>query len=82
MPKVQLTIDIEIQNYREIVAAKKGSIFGFVTKIPLLGPAIINRVDSMVAEELTASLIKQLEPTIRDKLGEEGISAKVRVTPS
>ena len=79
MPIVALTITIDIDNYQEIVRNEKGGFLGFMAVVPLLSWPITSQVDSLIVEEVKSALIKQIGPSVEEKLAERGIQARVKV---
>jgi hypothetical protein len=80
MPVITLTIQIDVENYQEIVRNEKGDFLAFLASLPVLNWPITNRVDSLIAQEVKSALISKIQPNVQEKLAERGIQARVEVS--
>jgi hypothetical protein len=67
----KVTIEIEVQNYEEVVRNDKGRLLGTITKIPKVNSFVKNKVDKTVEEEVTRNLEQKLPERLADELTKE-----------
>ena len=80
----KLTVEIEVENYEQVVKNDKGRFFGAVARVPKINSFIKNKVDQTVAEEVKKNLEQDLPEKLADELikglRKEGVQASVNVS--
>ncbi|MDQ3910247.1 MAG: hypothetical protein M3305_00355 [Actinomycetota bacterium] len=80
----RLMIEIEIENYDEVVRNDKGRFLGNITKVPGINSFVKGKVDQTVDEEvkknLEQSLPDRLAAELTKGLREEGVQSSVNVS--
>ena len=80
----RLTVEIEIENYDEVVRNDKGRFLGNITKVPGINSFVKGKVDQTVDEEvkknLEQSLPDRLAAELTKGLREEGVQSSVNVS--
>ena len=67
----KVTIEIEAQNYEEVVRNDKGRLLGTITKISKVNSFVKNKVDKTIEEEVTRNLEQKLPERLADELTKE-----------
>jgi hypothetical protein len=80
----RLTVEIEIENYDEVVRNDKGRFLGNITKVPGINSFVKGKVDQTVDEEVKKNLEQSLPDRLADELTkglrEEGVQSSVNVS--
>ena len=77
MARINLVINVDIENYKQLVERESGGFAGFLSRVPVVGFFIACKVDGVVESKIKESLgdevLKGLEPQLRA----QGVKAQV-----
>ncbi len=80
----RLTIEIEVENYEQVVRNDRGRFLGTVAKVPGVNSLVRGKVDETIEQEVKNNLEQTLPPKLADELTkglrEEGVQASVDVS--
>jgi hypothetical protein len=80
----KIAIEIEVENYEQVVKNDKGSFLGTVAKVPKINSFVRNKVDQSIEKEVKENLEQELPDNLADRLTEElreqGVQASVNVS--
>jgi hypothetical protein len=79
-----LTIEINVNDYEQVIRNDKGSLLGTMTKVPGASSFLKGKVDETIEEEVKKNLEQTLPSKLADELTkglqEEGVQASVSVS--
>ncbi len=82
--EAKAAIEIEVQNYEEVIRNDKGRLLGTITKVPKVNSFVKNKVDKTIEEEVKENLEQKLPERLADEptkeLRENGVEASVDVS--
>ena len=80
----KLTIEIQVENYEQVVKKDKGRFLGTVTKVPGVNSFVKGKVDETIEKEVKENLEQTLPEKLADELTkglrEQGVQASVNVS--
>ena len=80
----KLTIEIEVENYEQVVKNDKGRFLGTMTKVPGVNSFVRGKVDQTIEEEVKKNLEQALPENLTRELTkglrENGVEASVNVS--
>ncbi len=79
-----LTIEINVNDYEQVIRNDKGRLLGTMTKVPGASSFLKGKVDETIEEEVKKNLEQTLPSKLADELTkglqEEGVQASVSVS--
>ena len=79
-----LTIEIHVNDYEQVIRNDKGRLLGTMTKVPGASSFLKGKVDETIEEEVKKNLEQTLPSKLADELTkglqEEGVQASVSVS--
>ncbi len=79
-----LTIEIHVNDYEQVIRNDKGHLLGTMTKVPGASSFLKGKVDETIEEEVKKNLEQTLPSKLADELTkglqEEGVQASVSVS--
>ncbi len=79
MITVTLKIQIEIDNYDDIVRKNAGGFAAMLLRVPIARSFVKRKANNKIVEKLTAGFIDVMPKEIESKFAEEGVKARVEV---
>ena len=80
----KLTIEIEVENYEQVVKNDRGRFLGTMTKVPGVNSFVRGKVDQTIEEEVKKNLEQALPQNLTRELTkglrENGVEASVNVS--
>ncbi len=80
----KLTIEIQVENYEQVVKKDKGRFLSTVTKVPGVNSFVKGKVDETIEKEVKENLEQTLPEKLADELTkglrEQGVQASVNVS--
>ena len=80
----KLTIEIEVENYEQVVKNDRGRFLGTMTKVPGVNSFVRGKVDQTIEEEVKKNLEQALPENLTRELTkglrENGVEASVNVS--
>ena len=80
----KLTIEIQVENYEQVVKKDKGRFLGTVTKVPGVNSFVKGKVDEAIEKEVKENLEQTLPEKLADELTkglrEQGVQASVNAS--
>ena len=83
--KMGINIEIDVNNYDDIIKEEKGNNWGFITKIPIVGDIAKSKVDTKIESEIAKGLKSKLpfelqrniKNQLNSQLSSKGVNAIV-----
>jgi len=78
MPRITLSIDIDIKNYRDIARANAGPWAGRFARTPILGWIVESKIDAEIKKKIRESdMGNKVAEGLRRELANRGVNATV-----
>jgi hypothetical protein len=82
--EARITIEIEVENYEQVVKEERGGLLGTVARVPKVNSFVRNKVDRTIRKEveenLKQALPEKLAGRLTEELREKGVVASVNVS--
>ncbi len=77
MPTINVSLDVKIENYKEIAERNSGPIPIFMAGVPVLRWIVESRIDSAIAKQVQEKLGIEVAKALQKELKNNGVRAKV-----